>query len=153
MNLRFLLVLCMGIPCALFGGWSANHSNRAENNAEQLIKTAIQNYQDGFNQRDAELLRQAFHEGTGHVKSISKNDDGTDKVRVTAVSDWIKKVTPEGENRDIKIRILSINMVNDQIANVFIDFDGVLFDMLLVAKVDGNWRILNKVSIYQDQAE
>lgn len=72
------------------------------------------------------------------------------KELIAAVSEWIEKVTAGGgEDRDIKIRILSINMVNDQIANVFLDFDGVLFDMMLVAKVDGDWRILNKVSIYQ----
>lgn len=149
MYLRFFLVLCMGIPCAIFGSWSTSQTATAELKTEQSIKTAIQNYEDGFNRRDPQLLRQAFHAESGHVKSISRKD-GTDRVRVTAVGEWIEKVTAEGgEDRDVKIRILSINMVNDQIANVFLDFDGVLFDMMLVAKVDGNWRILNKVSIYQ----
>lgn len=79
MGARFLLVLLMGIPCAMVGSWNTNQADRSETSNEQAIKTAIQNYQDGFNQRDPQLLRQAFHEETGHVKSVSRTDEGTDR--------------------------------------------------------------------------
>ena len=52
----------------------------------------------------------------------------------------------------VEVRVLSVTIVNDHIANAFLDFDGSLYDMMLMAKIDGVWKIVNKVSIYQDPA-
>lgn len=128
----------------------ASQSSIAQTSEDSQIKETIQAYIDGFNKRDRRLLEEAFAVENAHMKSISTTENGEDRVRVTKIQDWIEKATAEGANRNAKVKILSITMVNDRIANVFLDFDGALFDMMLVAKIDNRWKILNKVSIYQD---
>ncbi len=116
------------------------------------IRATIEAYAEGYRRGDRDLQERAFDAERGHFKSIVKVDDGPDRVRVTPIPEWIDKVTnrENPEPLDVEVRILSITTVNEHIANVFLDFNDSLFDMMLVAKIDGEWRILNKISIYQD---
>ena len=108
------------------------------------IKATIDNYFDGFRFGDREKLEKAFAVPFAHMKGYIKGEDGS-LVEVSrpmneVIDDWVsRKPSPH-----FKGRILSINIFSDLAAQATFDFNGIFTDAFQLAKIDGEWRIMNK---------
>lgn len=111
------------------------------------IKTTIFNYFDGIRNADRARLEQAFAVDAGHMKGYLKGDDGQWQLTVRpmdeVIDDWSsRKPSPEMEGE-----IKSIDIYSDVAATVLFDFNGIYTDAFHLAKIDGQWRIVNKFYI------
>ena len=111
------------------------------------IKTTIFNYFDGIRLADRERLEKAFAVDAGHMKGYLKGDDGAYKLTVRPMPEVVDEWSARDPNPDLEGKILSINIYSDIAATVLFDFNGVYTDSFHLAKVEGDWRIVNKFYI------
>ena len=111
------------------------------------IKTTIFNYFDGIRHADRERLEKAFAVDAGHMKGYLKDDNGAYKLTVRPMTEVVDEWSARDPNPDLDGKILSINIYSDIAATVLFDFNGVYTDSFHLAKVDGDWRIVNKFYI------
>ena len=111
------------------------------------IKTTIFNYFDGIRLADRERLEKAFAVDAGHMKGYLKGDDGAYKLTVRPMSEVVDEWSARDPNPGLEGKILSINIYSDIAATVLFDFNDVYTDSFNLAKVDGDWRIVNKFYI------
>ena len=111
------------------------------------IKTTIFNYFDGIRLADRERLEKAFAVEAGHMKGYLKGDDGAYKLTVRPMAEVVDEWSARDPNPGLEGKILSINIYSDIAATVLFDFNDVYTDSFNLAKVDGDWRIVNKFYI------
>ncbi len=109
------------------------------------IRTVVQNYIDGFVQRDTNLLRQTFSESARLIAV----DEG--KILELAASDWFVKLD-ERKKSGAPIALASSEITSIQqthnaaIAVVRLDFPTYGFtDYLSLLKTPSGWLIANKI--------
>jgi hypothetical protein len=111
------------------------------------IKTTIYNYFDGLRLADRERLETAFAVEAGHMKGYLKGKDGTYELSVRPMNEVIDDWASRDPNPDMKGEILAINIYSEIAATALFDFNGVFTDAFHLAKVNGEWRIVNKFYI------
>mgnify|MGYP001043981624 FL=1 len=117
------------------------------------ITTTIQNYYDGYIQRDFTKLKKAFDLENGTMKlPIIK-----DKKLVGFKNSFFKELIPKWGNRqklstevlqNCALTILNIDIVNAKIASAKISMklDTITYiDILSLQKIDTTWKITNKI--------
>ena len=105
------------------------------------VRAAVFDYFEGINEVSRERLDRAF-DPSASLKSVT--DDGT--IRVEPIADAIRRWMAA----DPKSRagtILSIEVHAGQVARVVFDFDGSYLDYLTLLKLEGQWKIVDKVFV------
>jgi len=116
---------------------------------QAVVETAY-NYFNGAANGDQKLLSKAFDQEFGHVKMIRVNKEtGKETIRTVPLKDfsgYFKEAT-----KDTWVaNILSVDIVEDKMAMVKLDFDTPkthYIDYLVMYKREGEWRIINKTFI------
>jgi hypothetical protein len=113
------------------------------------ISTTIFNYFEGLKTADRTRLEAAFAVDVCHMKGYLRDKEG--KLRLTSrpmtevIDGWVKRApAPE-----LQGRITAVHIVNPRSAIAVFDFNGAFTDTLQLAKIDSQWRIVNK--FYVDQ--
>lgn len=108
------------------------------------IKDTIFDYFDGVRLADRSRLERAFAVEAGHMKGYLAGADGKFTLSVRpmreVIDDWATR-TPKPEMQG---RILAIDIYNDVAATVLFDFNGVYTDSFNLARIEGQWKIVNK---------
>ncbi len=113
------------------------------------IETTIFNYFDGIKEVSRERLEAAFAVDVAHMKGYVRDKDGTPQLSSRpmreVIDGWLKRVpAPEMQGK-----ITSINVFSPSAAIAVFDFNGVFIDTFQLAKLGGEWKIVNK--FYVDQ--
>lgn len=124
----------------LVAGLSAAVSTSAADEL-QAIRDTVFDYFDGINQVDRERLERAFDPGAA-LKSVDASGALVVEPIADAMARWMR-----GQVTERSGEILSIDVAGGQVARVVFDFDGDYVDFLTLVKLDGHWRIIDKVFI------
>ena len=113
------------------------------------IKNTIGNYLDGLRFADRERFESAFAVQHGHMKCYIKNDQGqlieSSRPMDEVIDEWVAR----DPNPAIQGSIVSINIYSDVGAQATFNFNGIYTDAFQLAKINGQWKIVNK--FYVDQ--
>jgi len=111
------------------------------------IAGTISDYFDGIRLADRTRLERAFAVDYAHMKAYIRNDAGklteSSRPMKEVIDEWVARKP----NPDLEGRILAIDIYSDIAAQVRFDFNGVYVDAFQLAKIDGEWRIMNKFYI------
>ncbi len=113
------------------------------------IKNTIWNYLDGLRLADRERLESAFAVQHAHMKGYIKNNQGqlveSSRPMDEVIDEWVAR----DPNPAIQGSIVSINIYSDVGAQATFNFNGIYTDAFQLAKINGQWKIVNK--FYVDQ--
>ena len=113
------------------------------------ISTTIFNYFDGLKFADRTRLEAAFTVDAGHMKGYIRDKDGHQQLTSRPMNEVIDGWTKRTPTPDWQGRITTIQLISPLAAIAVFDFNGTYTDTFQLAKVDGQWRIVNK--FYVDQ--
>lgn len=111
------------------------------------IKSTIFNYFEGLKQADRAQLESAFAVDAGHMKGFLKNDAGGYDLSVRPMDEVINDWAARDPNPDMVGEIIRVDIYSDVAATALFDFSGIFIDAFQLAKIDGQWRIINKFYI------
>lgn len=111
------------------------------------IKSTIYDYFEGLKSNDRARLERAFAVDAGHMKGYLKGKDGSYTLSTRPMDEVIDDWSSRDPSPDLEGRILDINVYADVAATVLFDFNGVFTDAFQLAKIGGEWRIVNKFYI------
>jgi ketosteroid isomerase-like protein len=117
-------------------------------NAEyDKIVAATRLYIDGFNDRDVEKFKKAFHED---AMMFFTNEEG--KLHIFHLNDEVfEGWAAEDEKRPpVELRIISVAQMGDA-ASVALHFGDDWLDFHNLARVDGEWKITNKTASHSSR--
>ncbi len=115
---------------------------------DPMINDVIQNYFEGYQKAEVELIKKAFHPET-RLLSV---DEG--KMDVTEMADWIKNLEDRKARGDIRKGSLKLifSDTKEYAASVKLQmtFPTMEFtDYLSLLKINGTWIIVGKIYHYQ----
>lgn len=143
-----LLICCFLIVCKTL-------QSQEKKTTIDDIQTTIQNYYDGYIDRDFEKLKEAFDLENGTMKVPILKDE---KV-IGFKNRYFKEVVPKWGNRkkltkevlqNCKLTILNMDVVDNNIASakILMKVDTVTYiDILSLHKIQGSWKITNKIYV------
>ncbi len=134
--MRVLISLCAAL--ALTG---AAFADDAEDKA--AVEAAIFSYFEGVKEGNLEKLEKAFVVDKAHMKGHTATGEIASHPITAAFEHW----TSGDPAPAMQGEILSIEIFHGVAAHATFDFDGDYFDMFQLAKVNGEWRIVNKFYI------
>ena len=138
------IFLLVGLALLTTGDAIADESKGQDGDKEvAAIQAAVFNYFEGINEKDRARLESAFD-----TSAQLKSPDGDDAVKVEPVADAITRWM-SGKAQQRKGKILKLDITEDQVAQVVFDYDGIFVDFLTLLKLDGKWKIVDKVFIPQ----
>lgn len=105
------------------------------------IRGAVFDYLDGINQVDRLRLERAF-DPRAELKGVDDSGALVVEPIAGAIERWMRSEV--GARRG---EILSMDIQAGQIARVVFDFDGAYVDFLTLAKLNGQWKIIDKVFV------
>ncbi len=106
-------------------------------------------YFDGLGEGSYERLAKAFHL-KAHMISPSKNKEGTTDLTVRDIAPTIKRWgNGKASTKKRTGKILNMHIMDGRLASVSFDSNSRYFDLLTLAKMDGEWKIINKAYIEQ----
>jgi hypothetical protein len=112
---------------------------------EAAIRQTVQYYFDGGKNRDSVALRKAFHP---KARMLFAKDG---ELVVVPIGEYIARVATErlkpGEVDSTRRRVTSVDIAGDAaIARLELERpDALLTDYMSLLKVDGRWKIVNKI--------
>ncbi len=122
--------------------------------ATDLIHQAVNNYYVGVSTGNVEMLMQAFDTSAGHLKGVQIDGNGKELVAVEPISGsierWSKRPYQTGSGN-----LLSTEIIEGKMATVKFAFtldDNHFLDLLTLYKVNGEWKIVNKMFVVLDGA-
>ena len=119
---------------------------------EKAIEAAVFDYFHGQGEASAERLFRAFAADQATMVGVSRDADGNESVAAwkdmkAVLTDWAANENPPGGERDGEI--LALEMVDDRLAVVLFRSADRFFDALTLARVDGEWKIIQKAFVLQ----
>ncbi|MEM1188519.1 MAG: nuclear transport factor 2 family protein [Pseudomonadota bacterium] len=105
------------------------------------IRAAVFDYFEGINEVSEERLRRAF-DASASMKNVGEDGSVVARPIDEVIARWLTK-TPETRTGEI----LSIDVTDGEIARVVFDYNGNYVDFLTLAKVRGEWKIIDKVFV------
>jgi protease I len=120
---------------------------------EAAIRQTVQYYFDGGKNRDSVALRKAFHP---EARMLFAKDG---KLVVVPIGEYIARVAEDrlkpGEVDSTRRRVTSVDIAGDAaIARLELERPDVLLtDYMSLLKVDGRWRIVNKIFTRETRRE
>ena len=117
---------------------------------KKAIANAVFDYFEGLKSADYNRLEKAFHLKARMIKPDT-DQSGQSQLKIWEIAPTIKRWS-EGEPsvEPKKGKILNMHVMDGRLASVSFDFNGQFFDLLTLAKMDGQWKIINKA--YVDQS-
>lgn len=110
------------------------------------ILEPVRAYVDGAHRKERALLERAFDVDNAQMKSIGE-DGGT---RAMAIREVIENIWLQGDPiADYYMRVMSFRLLDEDMATVEIDNNGVFVDQLTLFRIGGEWRIVDKVFLRQ----
>ena len=105
------------------------------------IRAVVFDYFDGINEVSRERLERAFDPGA-ELKNVGADGTIVAQPIDEVIERWMAKqpAARDGE-------ILSIDVTDGEIARVVFDYNGDYIDFLTLAKVKGEWKIIDKVFV------
>lgn len=120
---------------------------------QAVIDTAY-SYFKGVTTADRTLMERAFDLEYGHLKWVKKDDETDEEiVRVVPLEEFAAYFK-EAQTETWKAKILSVDIVDDRMAMVKLDFDTPkvhYIDYLVMYKREAGWRIINKTFVANDK--
>lgn len=111
---------------------------------DQAIRTTLFNYFEGLKSADRARLEAAFAVDAGHMKGYVRNKEGKLTLSVRPMSEvidgWVSRAPAPG----MQGKILSLQIISPDSALASFDFNGVFIDTFQLARIDGQWKIVNK---------
>ena len=108
------------------------------------IKVTIGNYFNGLRNADRAQLEAAFAVEFAHMKGFIENPDGklveSSRPMTEVIDEWVAR----DPNPALQGSIVSINIYSDVAAQATFDFNGIYIDAFQLAKIEGQWKIMNK---------
>ncbi|EED30478.1 conserved hypothetical protein [gamma proteobacterium NOR5-3] len=105
------------------------------------IRATVFDYFDGINEVSLVRLERAFDENAA-LKSVDQAGGLSVEPIANAIDRWM-----QGDPAQRRGEILSIDLSDGPIARVVFDYDGAYLDFLTLAKLQGQWKIIDKVFI------
>lgn len=127
---------------------ASSPSKAASADDVELVHETVFNYFNGASGADLSLMEKAWDKPNAHMKFVEKNDQGVDEVQVLPIAEmfksWAKAAAPA------KGTLLSMDIVDGKMAVVkfeFITKGKTYIDYLSLYKINGQWKIVNKIFI------
>jgi hypothetical protein len=111
------------------------------------IKTTIFKYFDGVREANRQLLEEAFAADEAHMKGYLLEDDGNYQLNVRPIPEVIDDWASRSPSPEMQGKIIAINIFSDIAATALFDFNGIYVDSFQLAKIGGQWKIVNKFYI------
>lgn len=116
------------------------------------IKAAVYDYFHGQGEASEERLFRAFAADHASMVGVVKNDDGEEMIRSwkdmsEVLTNWASNENPAGGDRDGEV--MHMHITDGRIATVHFRSTDRFFDVLTLAKVDGQWKIISKTFVLQ----
>ncbi len=111
------------------------------------IKATISDYFDGLRNADRTRLERAFAVDAGHMKGYLRGKDGSYSLSVRPMDEVIEDWASRDPKPGMQGEIIALDIYSEVAATVLFDFNGVYIDAFHLAKIDGQWRIVNKFYI------
>ncbi len=129
----------------------AQEDDAARTDAD-VITERVFDYFHGQGAADRERLFRAFAAEQAFMIAVLPDDEGVDAVRrwddmATVLEAWSSNETPPGEARSGEI--LQINITDGRIATVHFRSADRFYDVLTLAKVGDDWKIIAKAFVLQ----
>jgi protease I len=105
------------------------------------IRAAVFDYFDGINEVSRKRLERAFDPGA-ELKNVGADGTIVAQPIDEVIERWMAKQPAERAGE-----ILSIDVTDGEIARVVFDYNGDYIDFLTLAKVKGQWKIIDKVFV------
>ncbi len=116
---------------------------------EAQIRAVVMKYFEGIGEGSFEKLSSAFH-SKSRMLTAEKDDAGNAYLKIwemePTIKRWSKSTPPKRERTH---EILNMHIMDGRLASVSFDLDGQYYDLLTLAKMDGEWKIINKAFIRQ----
>jgi protease I len=136
------IILLVGLAVLTSGDAIADESKGQHGDKEvAAIQATVFDYFEGINELDRARLESAF-DTSAQLKS--PDDEGAVKVEpiADAITRWMS-----GKAQQRKGKILRLEITDEQVAQVVFDYDGIFVDFLTLLKLDGQWKIVDKVFV------
>lgn len=142
-RLLFVFVVLVFAPAAAFAGEAADRA---------AIEAAVMDYFHGQGEANLERLNRAFDADNATMVGVVRNDAGKEEVRAwkdmnAVLARWAAADNPPGGARDGEI--LDMHIVDGRIATVTFRYADRFYDALILARVDGRWKIVAKAFVGQ----
>ena len=138
-----ILILCVAL-CAAF-------AVVAQSGEEAAARKPLEQYIKGHQTGKADVMRAAFH-STARLQWM---DNG--KYTERPLEEWLSgfRGTPPPDEAQRKRRIVSVQVFGDSGVGVIeLDYPNVLiYDYMSLLKVDGEWKIVNKIFARKSKAK
>ncbi len=128
-------------------------SSYAQSGKDDLntINKTLDNYFQGYVERDLGKLRSAFDTENGTMKLPVKSEDNQgfkNGYFKDIVQNWASKPPMKPEDKAISwIKVLSMDIISDKLASAKVEFkvgNALFIDLLTLQKISGQWKITNK---------
>lgn len=111
----------------------------------RAIEETLANYFEGYRNRDRARLEKAFAVPAAHMKGYARNAEGELELVTWPITEIIDYWLSNEPNPKITYgKVLAVNLLGERIATADFDCGGVYTDTFQLAKLDGQWRIVNK---------
>ena len=137
--------LLIALSFLSIASWPATPAMAQEASDLESIKAAIHSYFDGVREGDRSKLETAFVPSDAHMKYLA-TENGVDTVQSWQDGVVFSRLT-ENPDASLKGEILSINIYNPKAAFATFDFNGEFIDGFQLVKMNGQWRIVNKLYV------
>lgn len=136
------------IPAVTFIMLSLSLSaNAASTNDIEKITATVMHYFEGIGEVSTQRLEKAF-DLKAQMITPGKNDAGKSELKVWEIVPTIKRWTSGKPAKKERIgKILNMHVMDSRLASVSFDSNDQYYDLLVLAKMDGEWKIINKAYI------
>ena len=136
------------IPVVTFIMFSLSLSANAASTGDiEKITATVMNYFEGIGEVSKQRLEKAF-DLKAQMITPGKNDTGKSELKVWEIVPTIERWTSgKPANKERIGKILNIHVMDGRLASVSFDSNDQYYDLLVLAKMDGDWKIINKAYI------
>lgn len=116
---------------------------------QAAIAAVIRDYYEGITLSDRTKMERAFETSAATMVSVIRQKDDPSSVTLRTQKDINKSIdrwTKKGSAEDLGsgFDILSITALDNQLASVALRYGDCCYDMLVLADVNGSWKIIAK---------
>ncbi len=149
MRTRYLTILLLLLPFLM--------NAQEKSNEVQAVVEVIENYFDGYVDRDLDQLQLAFDTENGAMKVATKTEDGQEQYENVFFKEliprWAARAPFSDEVRNnSSLKILTLDITADQMAVAKIEMkigDTIYIDVLSIQKLNQVWKITNKMFVVE----
>ena len=143
MKRKKVFAVSLIIPVIVLAACGGDTMQTTQTADMQGVEQTVQNYFDGLAMNDPGLLREAFF-SEAQLMSVQNANYGE-----TAFEEWVKNFGPKQDTPDADktYEIVNIDVAGTAACvKTYLEYpDVTYYDYLSLLKVDGDWKIVNKI--------